>query len=206
MNLSSATFQALLHDYLLLFAMVNVVGNLPLFASMTAGLTVPERHRAYRVAVATAALIVLAFAFLGDFMLREVFQVRTCAMMIAGGVVVFSVATRGILSQASAPAPETPEKRDHMAVVPMGFPFLAGPGTIITTILLMQSQGSLRIGLVAVLVYLTVLPVLFLSGYVEKVIGRIGVLVVPRILYIFIAAKAVSFVLDGFTECLGWSS
>lgn len=206
MSVSSATFQTLLHDYLLLFAMVNVVGNLPLFAAMTTGMPTPERHRAYRTAVGTAAAIVLAFAFLGDFMLREVFQVSTCALMIAGGVVVFSVATRGILSQTGVALPQTPETEDHMAVVPMGFPFLAGPGTIITTILLMQAQGSLRIGIVALLVYLTVLPVLFLSGYVEKVVGRIGVLVVPRILYIFIAAKAVAFVLDGLSECLGWSS
>lgn len=201
MSLSTSTLQALLHDYLLLFAMVNVVGNLPLFASLTAGLSVPERHRAYRVAVSTAAVIVLAFAFFGDFMLREVFQVKTCAMMIAGGVVVFSVAARGILAQSGIPLLEMPDARDHMAVVPMGFPFLAGPGTIITTILLMQSQGSVQIGFVAVLVYLTVLPILFLSQYVERVIGRIGVLVVPRILYIFIATKAVSFVLDGLSEC-----
>lgn len=86
---------------------------------------------------------------------------------------------------------------DNVAVFPMGFSFLAGPGTIVTTILLMQSRGHVITAVAAVAVYLTILPLLFLAPFIQRAIGKVGVMVISRILYIFIAAKAVAFILTG---------
>ncbi len=193
--------QAVLHDAFLLFAMVNVVGNLPLFADVTAGMDRAQRNRSFRVAVAVAGTIVLVFAFIGNWLLQDFFQVETCAFLIAGGIVVFAVAVRGIVLGPHANRVASPESGDHLAVFPMGFPFLAGPGTIVTVILLMQARGSYHTAAAAVLVYAAVIPVLHMSSLIRAAAGRIGVLVIPRILYIFIAAKAVSFVLRGLRTC-----
>lgn len=193
--------RAILHDAFLLFAIVNVVGNLPLFAEMTDGMERRRRNRAFRIAVATAGAIVLIFAFVGNWLLQDFFQVEACAFLIAGGIVVFTVAFRGILLGTPRDHAPTNEGDESLAVFPMGFPFLAGPGTIVTTILLMQARGSYHTAASAVLVYLVVLPVLHLSPLIRVVAGRVGILVIPRILYIFIAAKAVAFILRGFREC-----
>ena len=190
-------FQQVVHSFMVLFAMVNAVGNLPVFADITAEMDREERARTYRLATATAAGIVVSFALLGNWMLRDIFQVEVPAFKVAGGILVFAVAARGVLF---GPRQMGKRKFGHggsPGVFPLGFPFLAGPGTIITTILLMQADGALVTAAIALAVYTTVLPVLFLSTLLQKAFGRVGVLVVTRILYIFIAAKAVSFVLTG---------
>jgi multiple antibiotic resistance protein len=189
-----------LHDFLLLFAMVNAVGNLPVFGSLTSAMAPADRQRAFRAAVGTGASIVIVFAVLGDWMLRSVFQVGVAEFKIAGGILVFGVAARGMVLGPLLALPPATADPEHVGVFPMGFPFLAGPGTIVTTILLMQSAGSLQTALVAAVVYLTILPVLRMAPLMERAVGRMGVLVVARILYVFIAAKAISFVVTGLRQ------
>ncbi len=186
----------LIHNYLVLFGMVNAVGNLPIFADLTQGMEASTRTRTFRVAVLTAGSIVMIFALFGHWMLKNVFEVDTAAFKIAGGLLVFAVAARGVLL-GSRQKTNSGRGYENVAVFPMAFPFLAGPGTIVTTILLFQSEGSLITAATALLVYATVVPILHLAPIVERTIGRIGVLIVTRILYIFICAKAVSFVIEG---------
>ncbi len=190
------TFKQLPHNYLVLFAMFNAVGNLPILADLTGNLDKQQRNRMFRKAVAVAGGIVLAFAFFGDIMLRNIFDISTSAFKIAGGILVFAVAAKGVLSGPSANQIQSVSSH-NIAVFPMGFPYLAGPGTILTTILLIQINGNLLTALTVILVYLSILPILYLSPWVEKAIGKLGVMVIARILYIFICAKAVSLVLSG---------
>jgi multiple antibiotic resistance protein len=187
----------LLHDYLVLFAMVNAVGNLPVFADATIDLERKERNNIFNVAVFTGGGIVLAFALFGDIMLRNVFSVSTDAFKIAGGILVFIVAARGVIL-GTKQSMTSEYKSKNIAVFPLGFPYLAGPGTILSAILLIQSDGRLLAAITVIAVYLSILPLLRLAPLVEKAVGKVGVLVIARILYIFICAKAVSFVLDGF--------
>jgi len=185
------------HDFLVLFAMVNAIGNLPLFAEMTIGMSGKERISTFTIATITGGGIVLAFALFGDLMLRYVFEVSTAAFRIAGGILVFIVAARGVLF-GSQNRGGSDTGRTSVAVFPMGFPYLAGPGTILTTILLIQSDGRILTAITVVVVYATVLPLLRVAPFVERTVGKVGVMVIARILYIFICAKAVSFILDAF--------
>lgn len=184
------------HDYLVMFGMVNAVGNLPILADLTHGMDSAARDRTFRVAVGTGAGIVFLFAVFGNWMLRSVFEVDTASFKIAGGILVFMVAVQGRF-QGSQKAPALQEHYQNVAVYPMGFPFLAGPGTIVTTILLFQAGGSLVTFAAVALVYLSILPLMHLAPLLERAVGRVGIQVITRILYIFIAAKAVAFVVDG---------
>lgn len=186
------------HDFLVLFAMVNAIGNLPLFAEMTIGMSSKERISTFTIATITGGGIVLAFALFGDLMLRYVFEVSTVAFRIAGGILVFIVAARGVLFGSQNKC-GSDTGRTSVAVFPMGFPYLAGPGTILTTILLIQSDGRILTAITVVVVYATVLPLLRVAPFVERTVGKVGVMVIARILYIFICAKAVSFILDAFS-------
>jgi len=186
----------IVHDYLVLFAMVNAVGNLPIFADLTGGMDKPTRNRTFRIAVLCGVSIVMSFALLGNWMLKSVFEVSIDSFKIAGGILVFAVAASGVL-RGPRLASQNQDRSDDIAVFPLGFPFLAGPGTIVTTILLMQRSGHLIAVVAAVLVYLTILPLLQLAPMIERALGRVVVLVIARIFYIFICAKAVTFVLEG---------
>jgi multiple antibiotic resistance protein len=190
-----------IHDYLILFAMVNAVGNLPVFADLTAEMDKPTRRKTFRIAVLTGAGIVLSFAVFGSLMLRNVFALDTDSFKIAGGILVFAVAAKGVISGIQK-RNASEEDFHNLAVFPLGFPFLAGPGTIVTTILLFQTSGSLITVATAALVYLSVYPILYLAGVLEKALGRVAILVVARILYIFICAKAVAFILEGLRAYL----
>lgn len=187
----------LLHDTLVLFAMVNAVGNLPVFADLTSDMTGAERRRAFETAVLTGFSIVISFAFLGSWMLQSVFQVDTDSFKVAGGMLVFFVAARGMILGNPKTAAPSGDSANMTGIFPMGFPYLAGPGTIVTTILLMQRGGAWTTAMAACMVYLTVLPILYLAPVFQVVIGRVGVMVVSRILYIFISAKSVEFILTG---------
>ena len=191
------TISIFLHDFLVLFAMVNAIGNLPVFADLTSGMDKKTRASTYLLAVLTGGGIVLVFALFGDIMLRSVFSVSTSAFKIAGGILVFIVAARGVILGNPQNKLSELESRS-VALFPMGFPYLAGPGTILTTILLIQSNGRIITVVTVLLVYLAIFPVLKLAPFVERIVGKIGVSVIARILYIFICAKAVSFILDGF--------
>lgn len=184
------------HDYLVLFSMVNAVGNLPVFADLTNKMDANSRKRTFKTAVLTAGSIVLAFALFGDFMLDNIFNVDTNAFKIAGGLLVFVVAANGVISGAKVFNIQIKES-NSISVFPLGFPYLAGPGTILTTILLFRNSEILITVSSAVLVYATVLPILYLSPLVTKVVGKLGVSVISRILYIFISAKAIDFTLQG---------
>lgn len=191
----------ILHDYLVLFSMVNAIGNLPIFADYTKNMDRPTRNYIYKVAVLTGGSIVLLFAFFGDLMLKNVFEIDTPSFKIAGGILVFIVAARGVMMGTKSSDPPISEDKS-MAIFPLGFPYLAGPGTILTTILLFRNSESLLTLSSAVLVYLTILPILTLAPLVTRVFGQLGISVLSRILYIFISAKAVYFVLQGFSEYL----
>lgn len=186
----------ILHDFLIMFAMVNALGNLPVFADLTGHLNQSERHHTFVSAVAVGCGIVLIFALFGDVMLRHIFEISTSAFKIAGGILVFIVAIQGVLTGSNRKKTSNTGS-DNLAVFPLGFPYLAGPGTILTTILLIQSSGRLVTVVTVLLVYITVLPLLFLAPLVEKAISKVGVMVVARILYIFICAKGISFILSG---------
>lgn len=195
--------EKIFHDYLILFAMVNAVGNLPIFADLTGDMEKSARNRAFLEAVVVAAAIVLCFAFLGNWMLDRVFVVDAASFNIAGGILVFIVAARGMIMGTRQSFAGQNQQYDNISVFPLGFPYLAGPGTIVTTILLMKSSGSLVTAISAILVYFSILPLLRLAGYVERVVSRVGVLVIARILYIFICAKAVTFVMNGIRTWAG---
>lgn len=201
-NIQAEILQPLTHDALVLFAMVNAVGNLPVFAELTTDLEGKLKRRTFHTAVLTAAGIVVAFAFLGNWMLQSLFQVDTGAFKVAGGILVFFVAARGMILGIPRAHLAQSEPHGNLGVFPMGFPFLAGPGTIVTTILLMQQGGASITAVAALLVYASVLPILYLTPLIQRAGGRVSILVVSRILYIFIAAKAVTFVISGIKSCI----
>jgi multiple antibiotic resistance protein len=202
MRFPSSIVYSLLHDALVLFAMINAVGNLPVFADLTADMDRNTKWRTYNRAVLTAGSIVVVFAFFGNWMLQWFFQVDVGAFKVAGGILVFFTAARGMVLGSSRATLPPQFLQNDVGVFPMGFPFLAGPGTIVTTILLMQTGGAWITATAAVLVYASILPILYLTSIINRAKGQLAVLVASRILYIFICAKAVSFILAGLRSSL----
>ena len=193
-----------LHDMLLLLAVINPLGNIPIYVSLTQEMSHAQRRRTFNVAVGTAAGLVIFFAIVGDYALRKVFAVTLADFQVAGGILLFVVAARGVLSGQSRYAAGG-QDHDTLALFPLAFPILVGPGTMAVTILIAQQAGRYNVLAAAGASFLLVWLIVHGSPALNRALGRLGGLIIARVLYIFLAAKAASLCMAGLRAAL-WGS
>ena len=188
-----------------LLAMINPLGALTIFVSLTATQSPRDRRRTAVVACITAGLILLVFAMFGSAILRF-FGITTYAFRIAGGVLFFAIGwdmlqARRSRSKTTPEEEEASAERDDVAVVPLGMPTLAGPGAITTVIALMgQTAGPLESGVVyaGILAVLVIsLLVLLAAPVILRFLGTTGINVFTRLMGLLVMVIGVQFVIDG---------
>jgi multiple antibiotic resistance protein len=188
----------LISAFTTLFVVIDPIGLVPMFIITTQGHK--DRGKIALRACLIAAGILTLFGFLGDAILGFV-GISMPAFRIAGGILLFLTALdmlfdRRIQRRENLDAPPDP------SVFPLATPLIAGPGAITTMILLIGQAGNdLTATLTVVGLMLGVVGLVFLlfltANRLERALGRIGTLVVSRLLGMLLAALAVQFVLDG---------
>ncbi len=189
-----------------LFTVIDPIGLVPVVLALTAGLPPPERRRVVTRAAAIAGLVMMIFGVLGQAIFASL-GVTSEAFSIAGGALLFLVAIDmlfGRPSGARETARETREARtrEDVTVFPLAIPLIAGPGTITTLILLVESAGAAAFSLLAiVLASMVTLAAAWLamvvSVRIQKAVGTTGILVLSRVEGMLLAAVAAQFVLNG---------
>jgi len=194
--------QLLVEVIVTLFVIIDPVGSVPIFLSVTRSLDTGERNRASALAAVTALCVITVFALAGKRIL-DYLDVSIPAMQGAGGLLLLLVALQLLSGDESEPEPATPvdpADRLSIAMVPLGTPLLAGPGAIVATILFVERAdgwtdwSSIAVGIVVVL--LSVFLAMRFSGGLMRVLRPTGVLLVARIAGILLAAIAVQMVAD----------
>ncbi len=185
---------------LLLLAVVNPIGSIPIFADLTRELEQRERGHVMNLAVLTSLLLVIVFALVGNWSLKYLFNITVSELKIAGGILLFVVALRGVL--AASEGYQSSQDSRMLAVFPIAFPLLVGPGAITVTIITTQLIGHLLMIVTAVVTFVFVFLVVRNAHFLMQLIGPYVGLIVARLLYIFLAAKAVAMVLDGTDDFL----
>jgi multiple antibiotic resistance protein len=182
--------------FVLLFAVIDVVGTVPIFIGLTEGY--PEnRKRIVKEAVLISTCILVVFALFG-WLIFEIFGITIDDFRIAGGIILFIVAVdhlRGGDGRSKGLEPS------GIAAFPLATPLLAGPGAISTVIIISAPPYSPFLALVVVasnafFAYL----VLSGSDWVRGILGSNGTIALSRITALLIAALAVSFVVVGITD------
>lgn len=183
-----------------MFVIMDPVGNVPIFLSVTRRLDARARDRSALLAVLTAGAVIFVFALVGRQVLGYL-GVSVPALQAAGGLLLLLVALELLTGAASVMRGE-PEEGDHVAVamVPLGTPLLAGPGAIVATIVFVTAAerpadvAMIAGGVVSVLaiVYLA----LRFSGLLIGILGRSGILLLSRIAGLLLAAIAVQMLAD----------
>lgn len=202
----------ILNAFVVLFVVVDPVGNAPIFAALTRGQSEVERRRAALKGIALAAAILLVFFAVGNGLLSAL-GIGIPAFRIAGGLLLFLIAIDMVFARQSglrgATASERAEahERDDISIFPLAFPLIAGPGAI-TTVLLMASQGDgwpgqlIRLGLIVAVLLIT-LGSLLITARIVRLLGETGANVIDRLLGLILAAIAVQFVVDGARQAFG---
>jgi len=188
-----------------MFVIMDPVGNVPIFLSVTRRLDARARNRAALLAVLTATIVIVGFALLGRQVLGYL-NLSVPALQGAGGLLLLLVAlellTGGDTSGADAAQRAEADAADpvSVAMVPLGTPLLAGPGAIVATIVFVTAADGpsdlalIGGGIVSVLaiVYLT----MRFSGLLIRVLRRSGILLLSRIAGLLLAAIAVQMLAD----------
>ncbi len=185
----------IVHHSLLLFAVVNPIGNIPVYVDLTRELEKRERRRVMNLAVLTALIVVIVFALVGNWSLAYLFNVTVGELEIAGGILLFIVALRGIIS--SGAVYRRSKDQAMVAVFPLAFPIMVGPGAITVTIITTQSIGQVLMIITAIVTFLFVFLIARNAHSLMTLAGPYAGVMIARLLYIFLAAKAVAMVLDG---------
>ena len=194
------------------FAIVDPVGTLPFFVTLTDGFTPEDRAVVLRRAVIVLGGILGLFALVGRFLFAA-FGFTLASFEIAGGILLFIVAYDmlsgeiGRTKLSSEDREEAIARRDEISVVPLGIPLLAGPGAISTVMIYEGNAGSdpfmilatfLAIGVTTAATFL----ILHHGQRILRSLGRVGVMAMTRVLGLLLAAVGVQFVVLGIEGVL----
>jgi multiple antibiotic resistance protein len=201
----------LISAFVTLFVVVDPIGLVPSFIAVTHGLPVRAQRKVALRASLIAAVILAGSALIGDWLLRTL-SITLPAFRIAGGLLLFSIASEMVfgvrVARQSQQAEEAIEERvRNIAAFPLAIPLMAGPGAITATLLLAGRSGgaperlALLLGVIA-LVLAICFMVFMLAARIARLIGITGNVVLSRLLGVLLAALAVQYVIDGVRAAL----
>lgn len=187
-----------------LFVIIDPIATAPAFVAMTPNDTPQQRDRMARLACLVAAVVLIVFALAGKWIFK-LLGVTLPAFQIAGSIVLMLIAL-DMLRARRSPVQTTVEEtdaamgKDDIAITPLAFPMLAGPGAISTAILLKAQSKTFAqecalifcILLVCLIAYL----ILRVSSYTTRWMNPLAMKLTTRIMGLLLAAVAVQFILD----------
>ncbi|HVL64594.1 MAG TPA: MarC family protein [Actinomycetota bacterium] len=186
-----------------LLVILDPLGNVPVFLALTGRMEPRQRNRAAYQAVGVATIVVLVFAIFGRLII-EFLSISLESLMVAGGVLLFIVALemlRGAESLMSAAHADA-----NVALVPLGTPLLAGPGTIVAAMVQMgrypDAEGRIAViaGLMGALV--AVLAALRFAAAASHLVRPSAIHFMTRIMGLLLTAIAVQLVVGAVAR---WS-
>lgn len=207
-------FAAVVHAMAGIFAVMNPIGNVPLFLSLTGDCSVAERRATARKAVLASFAILLGFLVLGQFIFA-LFDITIDAFRVAGGILIFAIAynlLQGKPSHAHAPREEEhaeSAQRDDVAITPLATPLLAGPGAIATVMALAGGPHVIRNSVAVLIALVAVLAgtyaVLHWAGSLGHRLSRTELNVITRLMGLLLAIIAVQMAASGLEALFpGW--
>ena len=196
--------------FVALFAILNPLGNLPVFIGATGNETSGVQRAMAVLLCLFMVIFLLIFLFTGEFILNF-FGISLPAFRIAGGIIILLMGINMIRGHMANVHGDTgvikggdfqvAESRLSNVLVPLGVPIFVGPGSISTIIVYAdKAKGFGEMSVMAVLIFiatLVVLAILVAGNWIGKLLGRQGLDIATRILGLILCAIAIQFILEG---------
>lgn len=185
------------------FSLINPLGTMPVFMSMTADLTVVERNRTAKKASIVSFFTIIAFALTGQ-LLFKFFGISVDSFRVVGGVIFFIMGMdmlQARLGQVKIKDDEVKKYITDISITPLAIPMICGPGAITNAIVLMEDATNfikkvilfISITLIMALTYF----ILYSSSKLIKLLGQTGINVMMRIMGLIVMVIAVEFFFSG---------
>jgi multiple antibiotic resistance protein len=186
---------------LLLFLILDPLGNIPVFLGLLKPL--PDARRRIVLARELLIALVVLFVFLwGGRYVLELMHLRQESVSIAGGIVLFLIGLKMIFPTAEGMFGELPDGEPF--IVPLAIPMVAGPSGM-AAVMLLGSQEPGRMGdwsLALVLAWLATAAILFSATSLYKVLGTRVLVAVERLMGMLLVALSVQMLMDGVISFL----
>jgi multiple antibiotic resistance protein len=203
--------------FVALFALIDPIGNVPLFAAATAGTTRSGR-RLTAVYISIFAFAFLTFFFATGLALLRFFGISMPAFRIAGGILLLllglDMARGDLLHTVADSEREAAELSPHSRalaqferlIVPFGMPLLIGPGAISSAVIYAEEARAFgptgwALGVAVIgAICLMIVAAFWFTDVISRALGRVGAAVVIRVLGLILCAMAVQFMLIGLRD------
>ena len=180
----SFSIKEILTAFMVLFAVIDIVGNIPIIIDLRK----KAGHIQSEKASVIAGIIMIVFLFLGDSILRLI-GIDVHSFAVAGAFILFFIALEMILGITLYKQEEGSPM--NASVFPLAFPLIAGPGSL-TTLLSLKSEFHTENIIIAVIVNVVVIYlVLKTSNRIERFIGQNGIDIIRKVFGVVLLAIAV---------------
>jgi multiple antibiotic resistance protein len=194
------------------FAILNPIGNMPLFLAYTRDLN-PKVQRATAVLLSGFIFLVMAVSMVVGDKILTFFGISVPAFQIAGGIIVFLIALsmmsgkhsehtqKSVKSDTTISSYEQAESILPSLIVPLGIPIYCGPGAISTAVLIATRAPDEFMFISAFIVLAGVIAIILLcNGFADSIahaLGPQGVEIVVRLMGLILAAIGIQLIFEG---------
>ncbi|HET9678910.1 MAG TPA: YchE family NAAT transporter [Buchnera sp. (in: enterobacteria)] len=206
MNYSGFEYSAYVKFFINLFALVNPIGLIPIFMSMTNHLSENERNKTNFYSNVSASIILCISLLFGDFILT-VFGISVNSFRIAGGILIIMISLSMVNGDLIKNVKQEKSKNNSarksssISIVPLSMPLIAGPGAISSTIVWSNhNPGLINFFLCSIIIFsfFCFCWFLFKTGpIVVFYLGSSGINILTRIMGLLLMSLGIEFVTIG---------
>jgi multiple antibiotic resistance protein len=186
------------------FTIINPLGVMPIFMTMTAELDKESRKTTAKKAILASFVTVIIFAFTGQ-ILFKFFGISVNSFRVVGGIIFFLMGMdmlQARLGKVKVQESEIKTYVNDISITPLAIPMICGPGAITNAIVMMEDAKTVEmqavlIGAIIVVLGIT-LAILLSAGKIIKLLGQTGNNVLMRLMGLIIMVIAIEFFLSGF--------
>ena len=200
----------LLENTILLFVAVDPIALIPIFASLTKGLSSDEIKKIYLQATLVSLIILSLFWLFGE-MVLNLMGISMSSFRIIGGLFLIAIAFQMVFEQRQDRRQNTAEVAmddssiQSIAIFPLSIPLIAGPGAMTAALLLAENRTyepiDFILNFLPILVVVLIAGIaMWLSAQLSKRLGPTIITVVEKIFGILLGALAIEFVVAGIIE------
>ena len=182
-----------------LLLIMDPLGNIPPFLSALKKVEPDRRRKVLVREILIAYVVLLTFLFAGKYLLR-LLSLQEETISIAGGIVLFLIALRMVFPSEDPTRGDTFEGEPF--IVPLAIPFIAGPSTLASLLLLQQSSlnSTSQLFLATTLAWIVTAVILLSSTVLYRLLKEKGLIAVERLMGMLLVMLAVQMFINGIAK------
>jgi multiple antibiotic resistance protein len=195
------TFTQIITVAFALFLLMDPIGNVPIFVAVLKDIEPKRQRRVIFRELIIALLIIIAFNFLGNFIL-QLLKVQESTLLISGGMILFLIALRMIFPSRRDPEIEgSPDKEPF--IVPLAIPMVAGPAVLAAVMLYSYREQEEWLTVSSIIIAWAASTLILLSApTLRRWLGEKGLIACERLMGLILVLISVQMFLEGLKSFL----